>query len=465
MKPLRHRDLRIERFEDRLLLSVTSAVGGPTLLGISTDGTTNQGNTLTNGKVLNIAPQQLVFLFSEGQTIDPATVASGITITGAGPDGKFGDGVIIAPGYIGIGELPNQVVVRFSATLPTDEYQITVNGTLANTKGLFFNGGQSQSMDVYLDLAQASAVVPQPVGQDASGNLLQVAIAQPGTPVQPNTTPGQNEIDVYFNEPMDPTSVTTLGFYQLFATCGTADPTDDVSYAPTAVQYLSANNEVRLFFSQPLNNLPGLPTPAANTAVNFRLRIGEAYQQITTTAAATLNTDTSYYSASQPLPSVVQPGVSFGSATTPESLVVSGSIGYQPYSLQWPGAPSDTSHRDLPIELDTNSENHYTSWDPTDYNGIPTIIYNFPDVYGADKSGFPLHNQITQQQEILTRQIFQLFSAYFGVQVEEDPSTLLGGGTANAPTAPSAWSRATCTRWDRIPRPAASPAWVAAAWP
>ena len=69
MKPLRHRDLRIERFEDRLLLSVTAAVtadravvaavgGGPALLGISTDGTTNQGNTLTNNEVLNVAPQQ-----------------------------------------------------------------------------------------------------------------------------------------------------------------------------------------------------------------------------------------------------------------------------------------------------------------------------------------------------------------------------------------------------------------------
>ena len=57
-----------------------------------------------------------------------------------------------------------------------------------------------------------------------------------------------------------------------------------------------------------------------------------------------------------------------------------------------------------------------------DYTGIPTFTYYFPVTYGTDINGNPVENLITPAQEQRTREIFQLFSYYLGVQFEEEPA-------------------------------------------
>ncbi|NBV46459.1 MAG: hypothetical protein EBR86_12695, partial [Planctomycetia bacterium] len=137
----------------------------------------NVGTFITEGAVGHQAPQQLVLRFSPGTQVDPATIATGITVTRANHDGQLGNGndLTVVPGSITVDDAPNenQVVVRFAETLPDDNYRITVTG--AGTGGLKtlaqgttaaepFRAGGTFTLNFRLDLgAQVVSVVPQPV--------------------------------------------------------------------------------------------------------------------------------------------------------------------------------------------------------------------------------------------------------------------------------------------------------------
>jgi len=73
------RRLLLESLEARQLLAV-----GPQLAGIQP----NNGDLLQDGQVLNVAPQELLFLFNGGESIDTSTL-SGIQIMRSGLDGAF----------------------------------------------------------------------------------------------------------------------------------------------------------------------------------------------------------------------------------------------------------------------------------------------------------------------------------------------------------------------------------------
>ena len=121
----KRRSSKFEQFEPKRLLAVS-----PRLVSIIP----NEGELLTDGQTRDVAPRELTFRFSEGQIIDPTTLG-GIQIVRSGFDGVLGDGddVLIEPGYIGIGDRPNEVVARFADTLPDDLYQIHIFGAGANT--------------------------------------------------------------------------------------------------------------------------------------------------------------------------------------------------------------------------------------------------------------------------------------------------------------------------------------------
>ena len=414
----------VEALEKRLLLT-----SGPALISIIP----NDGSLLVPNETVHTAPTQLTFRFSldAGETIDPATL-NAIHLTRSGGDGVFGNAndATITPGFIGIDPAhANQVVMRFSSPLPDDLYRITIvgsgSGALADAGSppLKFNGGVNLSQDFRLALGpQVLSVVPQPVTRDASGNL----------------TSNNNEIDVYFNEPLqtlpgDPAHLNPAQF-ELIATQNTAATADDQAYVadpaalsiftaadgtrhvPGGVSYNPLNNEARIIFQ----NGSGPISINSLAAGAFRLRIG--------------NSDL-------PLPAPVGPTAypgdplgtyagadSLGALGTPSSLatrIFSNNISLVNQAIDpnlvFPGGILDPGHRDIPLR-----ENHSIG-----QGGARTVFYTFSpyadgvnaDTYGVDPTtGQFLHNQITATEKQTVREIFQLYSYYTGITAIELPS-------------------------------------------
>lgn len=168
---------------DRYAAKVTEVLEAKTLLTAPeiVSITPNNGllfdlnrDAMTDGvEVRAEAPRELVFRFSPGQVIDPASLDEGIRITRSGFDESFGEAndVIVNPGYIGVvdsANAANDVTLRFAETLPDDIYRIEILGSgmtpLQNSMGEAFRDGGDFFVDIDFDLgAQVVSVVQQPV--------------------------------------------------------------------------------------------------------------------------------------------------------------------------------------------------------------------------------------------------------------------------------------------------------------
>ncbi|NLE36511.1 MAG: S8 family serine peptidase, partial [Pirellulaceae bacterium] len=182
----------------------------------------NQGGTIVNNDALDIAPRELTLKFNEEQVIDSTTLGA-IRLVRAGGDAKIGNAndVVVNYGWIGIGERPNEVIVRFAETLPDDMYMITIVGAgdegdlvLKNVDGGIFHQGEDLSITFSLNLgAQIVSIVPQPTYRDDAGNLQQ----------------HRDQIEIYFNDDtLDAASAQNPNYYRLSLTGETATTQDDV---------------------------------------------------------------------------------------------------------------------------------------------------------------------------------------------------------------------------------------------
>lgn len=367
-----------EQLEDRTLLAGASLVNIEPNIDLS----------LTDGEVYNQAPSELTFKFTPGQQINPDTLGA-IQIVRSGLDGTFTDGneVPITPGYIGIGENPNEVILRFAESLPDDHYQITILGTganpLLNQNDEAFQDGVDQVIEFELDLgAKVVAVVPQPVSGGGTGSLTQA----------------KDQIDVYFNaDPLDQASAENVQFYQLI------DTSSNTLINPDSVTYDSVTNKATLTFAADI---------ADGT---YHLRIGESNTPDFTAAnvVAVGDVNSSFDEADA--------NADLGVLGT-QTIQVNGVI--QPQSVLQPPVPGgndEPGHRDINVENPpTHIEGQYaTGTDPVPTNDIPTREFYFPEFYGTDLFGNPLYNEITENQKQRAREIFEIFSYLSGFEVQE----------------------------------------------
>ena len=192
--------------------------------------------------------------FDDGQILDPTTIAANILVTRTNFDDTFNGNDVSAPiGYVGIGDKSNEIVIRFSSTLPDDKYRIRILGGLKNSTGDLFNNGNAKTVDFDLNLGpQVISVVPQPITRDANGVLSQ----------------SSNTVEVYFNnDDLNPLTAQNVSFYQLIRTNDTATNLDDGSITnPTSAVYDNLTDKVTLTFAA------GVLTSAGT----FRLRIGNS---------------------------------------------------------------------------------------------------------------------------------------------------------------------------------------------
>lgn len=284
LQPNVSRFMRLEGLEDRRLMAI-----GPELVAILA----NDGSLIRQSEsVLHVAPRDLTLRFDDGQVIDASTLAA-IQISQ-----RVGNtNVPITPGYVGIGEAPNEVVIRFADTLPDGEYTLTIgSGTtqLRNINGNpYENVGRVKTpVNFSLNLgARVLAVVPQPLGRDANGALTQI----------------RHRIDVYFNDDdlhphavtYDPASdnnptVVDPQFYRLIFTNDSVTNQDDQVFFPSSISYDPATDKAELIFL----DAAGDPLPIDQLVAGggtFRLRIGtnEALPAppVTVQASITATTD------------------------------------------------------------------------------------------------------------------------------------------------------------------------------
>ena len=361
----------------------------------------------------------------------------------------------IQPGYVGIGSISNQVVVRFASTLPDDLYQITIRGkgpeALTNTSvpASAFNSGADQRVSFQLDTApQVLSVVPEPVTRNAQGALQQA----------------DNMIDVYFNKPIQPLPQTVNQLdphlFQLVVTQNTADPADDFVYTPASVSFNTSTNMAQLTFAGPLS-LMGSGA--------FRLRIGNnqavatGSNSVPATVSVPVGAAGSTFGDASTLSQDPGPNNLGDLNATPHQILsgpgtVIGPVAGSPVTA-YPGGNVGPGVRNIPIEqnVDTAAQQQPGA---TPY--VPTITYNFPSVYGSTAGNPQLFNAITPEQQQLAREIFQLYANYYGVQFKEVSSTNMGDaqlgivtGVVQAldPSAPSSLAGiAQCRRSRFLPR-------------
>ncbi|MGI9460245.1 MAG: hypothetical protein ACR2NF_09625, partial [Pirellulales bacterium] len=386
---------------------------------IETESPFHQAGSATQS--LDISPQQVVLKFTPETKIDPNSLSAGITVQRSGfandpfgATGSFQD-ITISPGAIVVDDAPNenQVVIRFANSLPDDSYQITINGltTLPDETDAVeqFNNGLSTTVPFRLSLGpNVVSVVPQPI------NRPNVAV----DPKDFTLSQSANEIVVYFDssEPMDQTSVEDITRYQLIE-IDEVTAAEQSTVSPTTATYSAATNSVSLQFASIDDNK------------TFRLEIGGSGLPVTATpfAEAVTGAGTSF-SSSQGF------GVADALAVLPaEGVLITGEISTNPtitstapvvpgenQELDFrgnPGSIMESGHRDIPVNL--GMEHHGEDLAVGPATEIPTRFYNFRSVYGTDPQGQPLANQITATQKQRTREIFEIFSRYLGVQFVE----------------------------------------------
>ncbi len=384
------RTSRIEQFEPRNLFAVA-----PQLIAILP----NTGNPLVDGEVRNQGPREFVVRFDEGQRIDQASAQNGgIQFVRTGGDGIFGNGndVSITPdvvgkvGWIGVGDRPNEIIVRFTDDLIDDKYQVRIVGSgvspLRNFEQLAFNNGTDRTVQFELDLGpRVVAVVPQPITR--LNNLL---------------VPARNEIEVYFNDDdLNPQAATNPAFYQLIRTRKTADNLDDgPAIVPSSVIYDAATNKARLVFADDLALLDA-------TETTYRLRIGNRYSE---PLAPIVRTAQDTGEAADTFANAVNINEQIGaSALGSQTVIVHGEIvQVSPFPLALPGGNDEPGHRDLPAGVDSPHLRRADSGP-----GIASFFYNFQD----DLGGFS--NFITPAQKQRAREVFAYYSHYLGVQFVE----------------------------------------------
>ncbi|GAB5405864.1 MAG: hypothetical protein Aurels2KO_40950 [Aureliella sp.] len=380
--------------------------------------------SFNNTTSLTEAPTELVFRFDGASDIDPATLAGGIRVIRAGGDGTFGDGneEVVTPGYIGIGENDRIAVLRFANTLTDDLYRVEVIGeddpdngltAITNSQGvpLLTRGIDStpddptrDTVDFDLELgALVEAVVPQPVDRQPDGTL----VAQ------------RDKIRVYFNDDDLHTAAVTTGdlatdptvvdpsYYQLVLTADTVEPGDDQVFMPTSISYDPATDVAELTFAQPIDQLAGAGT--------YRLRVGGNDEVVSQANPSALNNITpadpaGFMAGAFPL-GIVTSGLS----TVINQSIVTTSVDVLP--LDFPGSILDIGHRDIQDE-------HHIHGGPDADPGIAKIAYNFAldRPYGNDAIGRPINTSITTDQIDRTREVFEFFSEYFGIDFVETQS-------------------------------------------
>ncbi len=412
-----------------------SAHVGPDIVSVFPD----TGDSLLNSPNLNYAPNQLTLRFTEGQTIDPKSLDA-IKLMYRQNEGSEWEEVSM--GWVGIGEQPNEVIVRPASTFLDGMYELVIKGTgdvqLMNSKGFEFRYdpekgvGDDYTLDFVMTLPlQVTAVVPMPVANGA---------------VQ------KDKVEVYFSaDKTDNANYSNTQYYTLFATGDSVTSNDDYYVNPDSVALdtvidAAGHTVMRatLTFSDDINKLFGVYGA-------YRLKVGEVYNNGSTELYG--ETDGEDFEAGDAFRTSKDVSANFANTNDVySSLVINGNIDVAKaneaiqamiaaggiteeemaslmeqiydYANRWPGGNDEPGHemRTTSLEDTANVEQHIMNWDFDIYDaepGVVTYFYSFPKTGINELTGVKYNNYVTEQQKASVRQIFQLLGDSCGIQFFE----------------------------------------------
>lgn len=279
------------------------------------------------------------------------------------------------PGAILVDDFPseNQVVIRFSETLPDDLYRITISSSVAvdpeteeeiitglrSIAGDAFRGGDSFSFDVRLSLGQQVAVVvPQPISRDPND-------------VTAGLTQDRDVIEVFFDgaEALDQASAETTSFYKLIAIDENTGVDSGAPLTPASVTYQTASNKAALSFA------PGVILDGTL----YRLEIGGFGTIGVTTPVNEAGTDHDSFATAEALGSIGQAGVLVSGGIDPRAEIeMPGDVPTLYYPTQ-PGSVDEPGHRDVPIDDSDHGLPENTATPP-----IPAGQFSIDLSFGTD---------------------------------------------------------------------------------
>ncbi|SMP52868.1 pre-peptidase C-terminal domain-containing protein [Neorhodopirellula lusitana] len=290
-----------------------------------------------------------------------------------------GSDTVVTPGYIGIGDSPNEVVFRFAEPLPEDSYQIEIYGSgdraLLNEDGEAFNDGVDQAYSFSINTApQVLAVVPEPVST-VDGRL----ISEP------------NVVEVYFSNDVS-SSAFNPDYYSAVYTNDTITSDDDVSVQPTSVVALDGRTDaVRLIFASSFARPDAAVVPNYESGTSVRLRIGNDTLLPEQLASLAVTEAGDSLFAEGTLPGPVSVSTFDGSDVTRTTAIrlTGGEISNATaFELQFPGGTGYEGVRDIRPDDPTSDLRTVplgiVTGDADSTPGISTIYYNFPDSFQGD---------------------------------------------------------------------------------
>ncbi|TWT73241.1 dockerin type I domain-containing protein [Allorhodopirellula solitaria] len=386
------------------------------------------------------AAQLVEASLQRGESAD-AIAAGFTTVTTSTPNGLQLGGAtdtVVTPGYVGIGDRPNEVVFRFAEALPDDSYQIEVYGTgdraLLNTNDEAFNDGEDFAVQFSINAPpRVLAVVPEPVSK-TDGRLIS----------EPNVA------EVYFTNDVN-ASVLNKDYYTAVFTRDTVTGGDDEPIKPISVESIDGRTDaVRVIFEAPFSRTPDPDNAGSFIDGAVRFRIGdETLLPSDPSVIPVIEAGDSI--TRNPLSPVTEPGPmvigAFNGSNTDQttSVRLTGGVVENPsdYDLQYPGGTGYEGVRDIRPDDPTRDDRVVPLgiWreDGDMTPGISTIYYNFPDQFQGEDFGTQTTdlnqtylNLITEQQKTRVREVASLFSEYLGVQFIE-----VGQDAAEAITSPN----------------------------
>ncbi|MBI5761522.1 MAG: pre-peptidase C-terminal domain-containing protein, partial [Planctomycetales bacterium] len=196
---------------------------------------------------------------------------------------------------------------------------------------------------------------------------------------------------------------------------GVADTLSFVTAAGTFYLGVSSNGNAGY------NPVTGTGAAGGSTTGSYSLSIG-------TTVLLPASDDNSSFSNASDVGVLGGAGQVIAAAITPQTALL---FAPEPGGLDEPG------HRDIPAESHLGS----VGTTPAPLASITVQDYFFGTVYGTDPAGNTLFNAITENQKQRTREIFELYSHYAGIQFRETQGSgiqvVTGDMRALSPTVPT----------------------------